>query len=142
MNTLYIANDHAGYELKSSLINSLPQWNWKDLGTQSSESVDYPDYAQRLCLQLKNLPDDNFGVLICGSGQGMSMAANKFPHIRAALCWSTEIAELSRRHNNANVLCLGARFLNLETAQNILNTFLKTPFEGGRHLRRVEKINI
>ena len=117
-----------------------PQHEWQDLGAHSTDSVDYPDYAKQLCAQLKN-SNESFGVLICGSGQGMAIAANRHPHIRAALCWSEEVAKLSRAHNNANVLCLGSRLITIEVAQQILKVFLTTQYEGGRHDQRVAKLS-
>ena len=114
--------------------------NFKDLGTNSSiKSVNYPDYAHKVCLKVvKNKL--NIGVLVCGSGMGMAMAANKHKNIRAALCYSIKNAKLSRLHNDANVITLGSRFTNNKTAFNCLNAFLSTKFEGGRHKKRVKKI--
>lgn len=148
---ILIASDHAGYDLKQEFIKYNPQLPWEDLGTFGLQSVDYPDYAQKLCERLSiatgnlSATEDAFhvgacGVLICGSGQGMAIRANKFPKIRAALCWNEEIAKLSRGHNNANVLCLGSRAVDSATAQKILMSFLNTHFEGGRHSQRVAKI--
>ncbi len=152
---LLIASDHGGYPLKQLLINSLPELKWNDLGPQDSASVDYPDYADKLCkvleLQEKSAHSESgksaggkssltFGVLICGSGQGMAIRANRFPFVRAALCWDRTVAELARSHNNANVLCLGARVIAPGLALQILETFLTTPFEGGRHQARVDKL--
>lgn len=135
---ILIASDHAGFELKNKIIKKL-KYDWQDLGPQSEDRVDYPDYADRLAHKIK---PGQFGVLICGSGQGMSMRANKFSHIRAALCWSPESSELARRHNDANVICLGSRLLTEESIYEILNTFLKSPFDGGRHADRVKKISL
>ena len=129
-----------GYEFKKKLMSLNPQHEWQDLGAHSTDSVDYPDYAKQLCAQLKN-SNESFGVLICGSGQGMAIAANRHPHIRAALCWSEEVAKLSRAHNNANVLCLGSRLITIEVAQQILKVFLTTQYEGGRHDQRVAKLS-
>ena len=109
-----------------------------DLGTHTDQSVDYPDYANLLCDEV--LKNKGLGILICGSGQGMAIRANKFKKIRAALCWSPEIAKLSREHNDANVLCLSGRHIAIETNFNIVETFLNTSFLGGRHLQRVEKL--
>ncbi len=139
--TIFIASDHAGLEMKLHLIGRSPFLPWKDLGTFSADSVDYPDFAEKLSLEMKDRLDDSMGVLICGSGQGMAIRANRFPWIRAALCWSAEIAELSRQHNDANVLCLAGRHTPLSLAEKILHLFLHTPFEGGRHQKRVEKLN-
>ena len=137
---IYIASDHAGLPLKTYLLKANADLNFKDLGPENSDSVDYPDYAHKLIKQFLSCGDCKQAVLICGSGQGMAMTANKYPEIRAALCWDTEIAKLSREHNNANVLCLGARNTSPELGQQILETFLTTNFEGGRHKRRVDKI--
>ena len=141
MKTIIIASDHAGFNLKKAIIKKYTKkLNFKDLGTNSSiKSVNYPDYAHKVCLMvLKN--KFNIGVLICGSGMGMAMAANKHKNIRAALCYSVKNAKLSRLHNDANVITLGSRFTNNKTAFNCLNAFLSTKFEGGRHKKRVKKI--
>lgn len=144
---LLIASDHAGFELKTHLRVAFPQYAWKDLGPSSADSVDYPDFAKKLgeeLLKNKGLSEKDqapFGVLICGSGQGMAIRANRFSHVRAALCWNEEIAKLARQHNDANVLCLPGRFVDPKLAERILFAFLNTPFEGGRHQRRVDKLN-
>jgi ribose 5-phosphate isomerase B len=136
-----IAADHAGFELKSILLPYLTQQgiSFEDLGTHSLESMDYPDVAHPLADKVES-GEAEFGILICGSANGVAMAANKHQGIRAAICWKTEIASLARQHNNANVLCLPARFISSEEAFEITNIFLQTEFEGGRHQRRVEKI--
>jgi ribose 5-phosphate isomerase B len=136
-----IAADHAGFELKAQLIPFLHQLGLsiEDLGTHSLDSMDYPDVAHPLATQVES-SEAEFGVLICGSANGVAMAANKHQGIRAAICWNTEIAFLARQHNNANVLCLPARFISVEEAFQITKTFLDTEFEGGRHQRRVDKI--
>ncbi|MGE3683199.1 MAG: ribose 5-phosphate isomerase B [Bdellovibrionales bacterium] len=139
--TLFVASDHAGLELKQHLIGRYPFLPWKDLGTKTTESVDYPDYAAQLCLALQSEVTESRGVLICGSGQGMAIRANRFPFVRAALCWTEEVAKLSRQHNDANVLCLGGRFTVFSVAERILSAFLQTPFEGGRHQGRVDKLS-
>lgn len=139
-NPLFVACDHGGVELKNHLLQAFPELPWQDLGSYNSESVDYPEYAARLADKIKSQTQEAYGVLICGSGQGMAIKANRYPHIRAALCWDKNITHLSRRHNNANVLCLGGRILDLPTAQIILKEFLNTAFEGGRHQRRVDKL--
>ena len=145
--TLYIASDHAGFELKKYLLNSpsltaaTKSWEWQDLGPQNADRVDYPDYAKKLCEQLLKAPAGSFGILICGSGQGMAMTANRNKGIRAALAWNEESASLSRAHNNANILCLGARLLEPSVAVKITEIFLRTQVEGGRHIDRVEKID-
>ncbi len=143
---IFIAADHAGLSLKKALIERNPELPWQDLGTNDETSVDYPDFADKVAHKLKPLNDKfknekTCGVLICGSGQGMAIRANKYPHVRAALCTSLELAKLSREHNDANVLCLGSRFTTIETAQSILNVFLTTPFAGGRHEQRVAKLS-
>lgn len=138
---LVIANDHAGLQLKRSLMNNNKNIEWKDMGVFNENISDYTEQATILCryiLEQKTATKENiFGVLICGSGQGMAMKANRFPHIRAALAWSEKNIALAREHNNANVLCLGARLLSVAVANNILNTFISTPFKGGRHTERV-----
>lgn len=151
MNTIYIASDHAGFELKNSLVQLLKNQNYKvhDLGTSGADSVDFPDYADRVCKDLiddsqfkdHNLKTRSFGVLICGSGQGMAMRANKYSSVRAALVYNDDIAKLSREHNDANVICLGARFCSLENAEKWIKLFLTTEFSEGRHRQRVDKIS-
>ena len=138
---LYIASDHAGFTLKEFVKKKLSKKiKFDDQGPHSDEiSVNYPDFAHKLCKKVsKN--SSNMGILICGSGMGMAMAANRHKKIRAALCYSVENTKLSRLHNNANVITLGARLINKNTAVKCINTFLKTKFEGGRHLKRVKKI--
>jgi len=141
LKTIIIASDHAGFYLKKAIINKFSKKiNFKDLGTDNSiKSVNYPDYAHKVCLKVakNNL---NIGLLVCGSGMGMTMAANKHKNIRAALCYSVKNTKLSRLHNDANVITLGSRFTNNKTAFNCLNAFLSTKFEGGRHKKRVRKI--
>lgn len=137
---LFIASDHAGLELKRHLIQHFPDLPWEDLGTDDDESVDYPDYASDVAEALKDTLPEAFGVLVCGSGQGMAMKANRYGFIRAALCWNEQVAKLAREHNNANILCLAGRMTAFTVAERILETFLKTPFEGGRHLKRVNKL--
>lgn len=137
---IFVASDHAGVGLKTRILEFLKE-KGEDLGPQNTESVDYPDYADRVCFAVTASPE-NFGVLICGSGQGMSMRANKHKQVRAALCWSEEVAQLSRQHNNANVLCLGARVTDEDLALKIVEVFLATDFEGGRHQRRVDKLSL
>lgn len=140
-NKIAIGNDHAGVELKEALIYFLEMKGFEILnfGTDTGDSVDYPDYVHPLVHSVQNKEVD-FGILICGSGQGVAMTANKHQKIRAAVCWSPMIAELARKHNNSNVLCLPARFLAVTTAYDIANKFLRTAFEGGRHQTRVEKM--
>ena len=136
-----IAADHAGFEMKEQLEERLKARGYevKDLGTDSSASTDYADYAHPLA-DMVSRGDVKRGVLLCGTGLGMAYAANRHPHVRAAVVWSPEIAELARKHNDANVLVLPSRFLSPEDAEKILDVFLSTDFEGGRHVRRVEKI--
>jgi ribose 5-phosphate isomerase B len=135
-----IGSDHAGFELKEKIKNHLKNHECKDFGAYTDESVDYPDYALKVAESVSNQKHEK-GILICGSGIGMSMAANKVPNIRAAVCYTTEGARLSREHNNANVLCLGSRMTDEKTAKKIVDVWLKTEFAGGRHSRRVNKIN-
>ena len=138
---LYIASDHAGFALKEFVKEKLSKKiKFDDQGPHSDEiSVNYPDFAHKLCKKVsKN--SSNMGILICGSGMGMAMAANRHKKIRAALCYSVKNTKLSRLHNNSNVITLGARLINKNTAMKCINTFLKTKFEGGRHLKRVKKI--
>jgi len=138
---IFIASDHAGFLLKKKIIKKFSKKiNFKDLGTNNSyQSVNYPDYAHRLCKNVvKN--KSNIGILICGSGMGMAMSANKHKKIRAALCYSPKNAKLSRLHNDANVITLGSRLTKKETAFKCIITFLRTKFEGGRHKKRIKKI--
>jgi ribose 5-phosphate isomerase B len=136
-----IASDHAGFELKEKLAAHLVALGFEveNLGTASEASTDYPDYAHPLAREVSG-GQARRGVLLCGTGLGMSYTANRYPHVRAAVAWTPEVAELARRHNDANVLVLPARFVSDESARQILETWLKTPFDGGRHERRVEKI--
>lgn len=139
---IVIASDHAGFELKQFIIQRLKNKNYTiiDLGTNSLDSVDYPNYAHQLASRV--VEENLKGILICGSGIGMSMAVNKHKDIRGALCTSTEMAKLSREHNDANVLILGARFTDPELAWEILEIWLNTDFSGGRHEKRVQAINL
>jgi ribose 5-phosphate isomerase B len=138
-----IASDHAGFEAKERVKKILREHDITtiDYGTKDDESVDYPDFAT-LVAQAVNNGDHDTGILICGSGQGMCMTANKYPKVRAALVWNEEVAKLSRQHNNANILCLPGRMLNEEELRAIVSSWLESVFEGGRHQRRVEKIKI
>ncbi len=140
---LFLASDHAGYPLKVAIIQWLDRQNiaYQDLGVHSPESVDYPDIAARLADALADEPN-RLGIAICGSGNGICMALNRYRFIRAALCWTEELARYARAHNNANVLCLSGWFLSAHQAFQIIRVFLETEFEGGRHLRRVEKLSI
>ncbi|NCN28613.1 ribose 5-phosphate isomerase B [bacterium] len=141
---LWIACDHAAYPLKDLLKNEFASTvEFVDLGTNGPDSVNYPDFASRLCREvLSNSTEEEAltprGILLCGSGVGMSMSANRFKGIRAVLAFSSDIAEMSRKHNASNVLCLGARFLEPAQAKEIVNTWLSTEFEGGRHKTRVD----
>ena len=140
MKKIYIASDHAGYNLKNSIIARLSKkQKIIDLGPNSKDSVDYPDYAKKLSKKVAS-NSGNFGILVCGSGMGMAIAANKTKNVRAALCYSKKNTKLSRLHNNANIITLGERLINKNKAINLIKTFLSTKFEGGRHLRRVKKI--
>lgn len=134
-----IGADHAGFELKEALKSVLNDAEVKDFGTYSAESVDYPDFAHPVALAVESGEFD-LGILICGSGNGIAITANKHQGIRAAICWKPELAELARKHNNANMLCLPARFIPIKEALEITATFLNTNFEGGRHANRVGKI--
>ena len=137
---LLIASDHAGFVLKNKLMDYFKnKFEFTDFGTNSEESVDYPDFAHKLANEIstKNLS----GVLICGSGVGMSMVANRYKKVRAALCLNEKMAELSREHNNANVLVLGSRLISYEEAIKCFSMFFNTEFEGGRHQARLEKFN-
>jgi ribose 5-phosphate isomerase B len=143
MNKVIIASDHGGYELKEFLQRKLVKKGFTliDLGTHSIESVDYPDYAKKL--SKKVLKEKIPGILICGTGIGMSISANRFKGIRAALCWNTKTAKLAREHNNANVLCLGGRILKKSDAIRITNVFLKEkPLKEKRHEKRIKKIDL
>lgn len=140
---IYFGSDHAGLELKNKLIEYIKQQGYEviDLGTYTKDSCDYPDYANSVVIKVKS--DTNaYGVLICGSGIGMSIAANRYIGIRAALCHNTLEAKLARAHNNANILVLGGRLIGEEMAKEILKTFLETNFEGGRHIKRIEKLDL
>jgi ribose 5-phosphate isomerase B len=137
---IVIGSDHAGFELKTKIIEYLSDksYNIADVGTESEYSTDYPIYAHKL----SGIIYSDTGILICGSGNGMAMAANKWDYNLAALCWNVETAKLARQHNNANILCLPARFISTAQAIEIVDTFLTTQFEGGRHIQRVNGISI
>ena len=136
-----IGCDHAGFELKERLKNFVLSKGWeiKDYGTHSPDRADYPDFAHLVAEAVENKETD-YGLLMCGSGNGINMAANKHKGIRSALCWNSEIAELARLHNNANILTLPARFISEEEAKKCIEVFYTTAFEGGRHADRVNKI--
>ena len=142
MNEILIASDHAGYRLKKILIQELHgEIKFDDLGPFSEDSVDYPDYAIKLSKKI-DLKKDLLGVLICGSGIGMSMVANRFKNVRAALCMNNKMSMLARQHNNANILVLGSRLISEQEAIKCLLVFLKTNYEGGRHQARLDKFNL
>jgi ribose 5-phosphate isomerase B len=136
-----IGCDHAGLDYKAALIAFLEKNNYavKDFGTYTNDSVDYPDYAHPVATAVEE-KRASFGVLICGSANGVTITANKHQGIRAALCWKNEIAALARKHNDANIICLPARFITNDEAVEMLQTFMNTAFEGGRHRNRVDKI--
>jgi|TARA_B100000212_G_scaffold260823_1_gene200771 ribose 5-phosphate isomerase B len=138
---IYISSDHAGYNLKENIKRKFKKkYIFLDLGTNNSKvSVNYPDFAHRLCKKVSN-DSKNIGILVCGSGMGMSMAANKHKKIRAAVCYSVKNTKLSRLHNNANIITLGSRLTKKDTAFKCIEAFINTKFEGGRHKKRVEKI--
>lgn len=138
-----IASDHAGFQYKSKLIEFLKSKGYlvKDFGTDSEESMDYPDTAHPLAKAVES-KEFEFGFTLCGSGNGITMTANKHQQIRAALCWNKEIAELARSHNNANICGIPARFISYEEAEQIVESFLNTEFEGGRHQIRIDKIPV
>jgi ribose 5-phosphate isomerase B len=142
MQTVLIAADHAGFDTKEYLKKALAAegYSFKDFGTFSADSMDYADVIHPLAREIDvgNYP---MGIVICGSGNGVNMTANKYLHVRSALCWQPEIAALARQHNDANVLAIPARFVSEQTALQMATTFLTTAFEGGRHSRRVEKIS-
>lgn len=136
-----IGSDHAGFDYKTQIIRFLEEkgFSVKDLGTYSSDSTDYPDFAHPVASAVED-GGASFGILVCGSANGVAITANKHQNIRAAICWLPEIAQLARQHNNANVICLPARFVSLAEANTMVDTFLSTEFEGGRHATRVDKI--
>lgn len=151
---IFIVSDHAGYRLKTKIVEFLETHHEVvDLGPQSDDRVDYPDFADRVLIEYRKVIQDYkktedsiyltqcYCILICGSGQGMAMRANKYNNIRAALCWNEDSAQLSREHNNANVLCLGARYLNFQSAMSIILQFQSSKFTFGRHTDRVLKIS-
>ncbi|MBS1549036.1 MAG: ribose 5-phosphate isomerase B [Bacteroidetes bacterium] len=141
MKKIAIACDHAGFEYKEYLKGQLKdQYEITDYGTHSLDSVDYPDFVHPAATSVEN-GENEFGILICGSGQGVQLTANKHEKIRCALCWMPELAALSRQHNNCNMMALPARFIAKELALEIVQTFLNTDFEGGRHENRVQKIS-
>lgn len=140
---IFIACDHAGFELKELVCKYLKINNieFLDCGTDSNSSVDYPDFIHSVIRNFDQYNSEKLGIIICGSGNGVNMTANKYKHIRSALCWNVEIAEMARLHNNANFMALPARYLNNDDAISIVESFINTNFEGGRHINRVSKIN-
>ena len=140
---ILIACDHAGYDMKLKLIESgvFAGHEVRDLGTHSSDSMDYPDAIHPLASAIDK-GGNELGIILCGSGNGVNMTANKYGNVRSALCWTSEIAELARQHNDANVMAIPARVIAFEIAKECVSTFLITEFEGGRHQRRVEKISL
>ena len=138
-----VGADHAGFEYKERLKEHFRQAHLTpdDKGTHSLDSVDYPDFAHPVASMVER-DEAAFGLLVCGSGNGVCMTANKHSGVRAALCWNVELAQLARQHNNANVLCIPARFVSYEDAVAMVDAFINTPFEGGRHVRRVEKMSL
>ncbi len=134
-----IGNDHAAFELKHKIMRELPEIEWLDCGSYNTDRVDYPDYADKV---VRRVLDDKIpAVLLCGSGQGMALRANRYPDIRAAVVWNRESTQLSRQHNNCNIVCMGQRLLEADFCVEIVKTFLTTAFEGGRHQTRIEKID-
>jgi ribose 5-phosphate isomerase B len=139
MMKIAIGADHAGFDYKEAITKWLNADGLKDFGTYSPDSVDYPDFAHPVASAVENGEFD-FGILICGSANGVAITANKHQGIRAAICWNEELASLARKHNNANIVCIPARFISIDEAEKIVKTFLETDFEGGRHANRVGKI--
>jgi len=136
-----IGSDHAGFEYKEALVKWLTDKGFKvkDLGTYSPDSVDYPDFAHPTATSVEK-GEASFGILLCGSANGVAITANKHQHIRAGICWENDVAGLVRRHNDANIICIPARFVALALAEQMIDIFMTTPFEGGRHATRVNKI--
>ncbi len=136
-----IGSDHAGFEYKEALVKWLTGKGFqvKDLGTYSPDSVDYPDFAHPTATSVEK-GEAAFGILLCGSANGVAITANKHQHIRAGICWENDVASLVRRHNDANIICIPARFVALALAEQMIDIFMTTPFEGGRHATRVNKI--
>jgi ribose 5-phosphate isomerase B len=136
-----IGSDHAGFELKQIIVEYLSSRNvdFVDCGTKNLDSVDYPDFAKRVADEVSN-EDLVMGILVCGSGQGMAMTANRYKNVRAAICHNSDVAKITREHNDANILCLGSRFIEKTEALKCVDVFLSTDFEGERHLKRINKI--
>lgn len=140
---IIIGSDHGGYELKQHLVNWLKNNNYDyvDAGTDGEDACDYPDIAAKVAKDVSNKKFDK-GVLLCGSGIGVTIVANKFKNIRAALCWNIDIARLSREHNDSNILTMGGRFIDKTTGEKILQIWLNTEFQAGRHQKRLDKLNV
>ena len=138
-NKILIASDHAGFKLKEFLMNQNPDHQWDDLGVFNEQKSDYPDQAKKLCQTLEK--GKGQGVLVCGSGQGMAMQANRYPGVRAVVVWDEESTRLAREHNHANVLCLGARLLSFDKANELLKIFLQTSFKEAHHSERIKKLD-
>ena len=138
--TIAIGADHAGFEYKEALIAFLEDYKLEDYGTYSAQAADYPDFAHPVALAVEQKKCE-MGILICGSANGVAITANKHAGVRAAICWTEELAELARAHNDANILCIPARFVSLELAKKMTHKFLNTAFEGGKHANRVNKID-
>ena len=136
-----IGSDHAGFELKQIIVEYLSSRNvdFVDCGTKNLDSVDYPDFAKRVADEVSN-KDLVMGILVCGSGQGMAMTANRYKNVRAAICHNSDVAKITREHNDANILCLGSRFIEKTEALKCVEVFLSTDFEGERHIKRINKI--
>ena len=136
-----IGSDHAGFELKQIIVEYLSSRNvdFFDCGTKNLDSVDYPDFAKRVADEVSN-KDLVMGILVCGSGQGMAMTANRYKNVRAAICHNSDVAKITREHNDANILCLGSRFIEKTEALKCVDVFLSTDFEGERHIKRINKI--
>jgi len=139
--TISIGNDHAGLEYKSAIIEHLKTKGYtiKNYGTDTNDSADYPDFVHPVASDVNNGKVD-LGILICGTANGVGMTANKYQNVRAGVCWNSEISELARQHNNANIICIPARFTSIPQAIKMVDVFLETEFEGGRHKRRIDKI--
>ena len=139
--TISIGNDHAGTDYKFAILKHLEKKGYTvtNYGTDSNDSVDYPDFVHPVAKDVNNNKVD-FGILICGSANGVAMTANKYQNVKAGICWINEITELTRQHNNANIICIPARYTAIPQAIKMVDTFLSTKFEGGRHLKRVKKI--
>ena len=141
MKNIFISSDHAGFKLKETIKKYLSKkkFNFKDLGPNNNDRVDYPDYAHKVAKKV-NIKKNNFGILVCGSGTGMNIVANKYKNVRAVQCFNLKSAKLSRLHNDANIITLGSRLLTKKSALSFVGVFLKTKFEGGRHSKRIKKI--